>query len=156
MRIIVLGYMVRSPLGGLAWHHLQYVLGLTRLGHDVTFVEDSDDVPWSCYDPVRGVTDEDPTYGLRFAARIMRQLGLDRWAYHDAHRAEWHGPSGRDVGRLCAEADVLLDLSLVNPLRPWTDAIPFGIAVDTDPVFNQVRNLIDPAQRARCERHDVH
>src|SRR5262249_20786651 len=61
-----------------------------------------------------------------------------------------------DVIRRCSQADVLLDLSLVNPLRPWTDAIPFGIAVDTDPVFNQVRNLIDPAQRARAERHDVH
>src|SRR5262249_52226570 len=60
-----------------------------------------------------------------------------------------------DVIRRCSQADVLLDLSLVNPLRPWTDAIPFGIAVDTDPVFNQVRNLIDPDQRARSERHDV-
>ena len=53
LRIIVLGYMVRHPLGGLAWHYLQYVLGLARLGHDVYFVEDSDDHQWSCYDPTR-------------------------------------------------------------------------------------------------------
>ena len=26
-RILVLGYLVRGPLGGLAWHHLQYVVG---------------------------------------------------------------------------------------------------------------------------------
>jgi hypothetical protein len=156
LRIVVTGYVVRFPLGGLAWHHLQYVLGLARLGHDVTFVEDSDDVPWSCYDPVRHVTDEDPTYGLAFTSRIMRQLGLDRWAYHDAHRGEWHGPSAHDVVQRCADADVLLDLSLVNPLRPWTDGIPLGIAVDTDPVFNQIRHLDEPARRARAERHDVH
>jgi hypothetical protein len=156
LRIVVTGYVVRFPLGGLAWHHLQYVLGLARLGHDVTFVEDSDDVSWSCYDPVRHVTDEDPTYGLAFTTRIMRQLGLDRWAYHDAHRGEWHGPSAHDAVQRCAEADVLLDLSLVNPLRPWTDSIPLGVAVDTDPVFNQIRHLDEPARRARAERHDVH
>jgi hypothetical protein len=47
MNIIVLGYIVRGPLGGLAWHHLQYVIGLSKLGHDVYFFEDSDDYP-SC------------------------------------------------------------------------------------------------------------
>jgi hypothetical protein len=156
LRIVVAGYIVRCPVGGMAWHHLQYLLGLAGLGHEVTFVEDSDNVPWSCYDPVRGVTDEDPTYGLGFTTRVMRQLGLERWAYHDAHRGEWHGPAARDIARRCAEADVLLDLGLVNPPRPWTDRIPFGVAVDTDPVFNQIRHLGDPVQRARAERHDVH
>ncbi len=63
-RIVVLGYIVRGPLGGPAWHHLQYVMGLATLGHDVYFMEDSDDVPWSCYDPVRNVTDTDPSYAL--------------------------------------------------------------------------------------------
>ena len=43
LRIVVLGYVVRGPLGGLTWHHLQYLLGLRRLGHDVYFFEDSDD-----------------------------------------------------------------------------------------------------------------
>src|SRR5688572_23932997 len=40
LRILVLGYLVRGPLGGLAWHYVQYVLGLARLGHDVYFLED--------------------------------------------------------------------------------------------------------------------
>ncbi len=76
LRIIVLGYIVRGPIGGMAWHHLQYVLGLHRLGHDVYFVEDSDDYA-SCYDPGRGVMDTDPSYGLRFAADAFRQLGCE-------------------------------------------------------------------------------
>lgn len=156
LRIVVTGYVVRCPLGGMAWHHLQYVLGLARLGHHVTFVEDSDDVPWSCYDPTRGVTDEDPTYGLSFAERIMRQLCLDRWAYYDAHRDRWHGPAAETVARLCSEADLLLDLGLVNPPRPWTIEIPLAITVDTDPVFNQIRHLNDTSQRLRAERADVH
>jgi hypothetical protein len=41
MRIVVSGYIVRGPYGGLVWHHLQYVLGLKKLGHEVLFLEDS-------------------------------------------------------------------------------------------------------------------
>ncbi len=43
MNILVLGYIVRGPLGGLVWHHLQYVLALKKLGYNVLFLEDSDD-----------------------------------------------------------------------------------------------------------------
>jgi hypothetical protein len=59
----------------MAWHHLQYVLGLARLGHDVRFVEDSDDYP-GCYDPSRDAMDENPDYGLRFTAAAFDRLGL--------------------------------------------------------------------------------
>ena len=91
MRILVLGYIVRRPLGGGAWPTLQYALGLQRLGHDVYFLEDSED--WGCcYDPTRHVTDEDPSYGLSFAAELFGRVGLgDRWAYYDAHAKRWHG-----------------------------------------------------------------
>src|ERR1044072_7549455 len=65
LRIIVLGYIIRCPLGGLAWHHLQYVLGLARLGHDVYFLEHSGDSDWSCYDPSTGLNGRDARYGLR-------------------------------------------------------------------------------------------
>jgi hypothetical protein len=155
LRIVVAGYVVRGPLGGMAWHHLQYMLGLARLGHHVTFVEDCG-LPCSCYDPSRGVTDEDPTYGLRFTDRIMRQLGLTRWAYYDAHRDRWHGPASEAVPRVRSDADVLLDLGLVNPPRPWASEIPLAITVDTDPVFNQIRHLSDLERRANADRYGVH
>ena len=70
-----MGYMVRGPLGGLTWHHLQYVMGLAQQGHIVHFLEDSDDYP-SCYDPARGVTETDPTYGLAYAADVFNRIGL--------------------------------------------------------------------------------
>src|SRR5437667_6055820 len=75
LRIVVLGYVVRGPLGGMVWSNLQYLMGLARLGHDVYFVEDSNDYP-SCYDPARDVVDADPSYGLAFAARRLGRLGL--------------------------------------------------------------------------------
>jgi len=43
LRIIVLGCIVRGPIGGMVWNNLQFLMGLPRLGHDVYFVEDSDD-----------------------------------------------------------------------------------------------------------------
>src|SRR5437867_2674268 len=130
MRIIVLGYIVRGPLGGMTWHHLQYVMGLVRLGHDAYFVEDSSDFP-ACYDPARNVTDADPAYGLKFAARAFTEVGLgNRWAYYDAHTARWLGPCADRILEVCASADLLLDLSPMDPLRPWLLEIPARALVD--------------------------
>lgn len=154
LRIVVLGYVVRGPLGGLAWHHLQYVLGLRALGHDVYFVEDSDDYP-SCYDPSRGVVDADPSYGLRFAARAFKRLGLaERWCYHDAHAARWSGPLAPRVREVCESAELLLNLSGVNPLRAWTERAPARVFVDTDPAFTQIRHLTDPSACALAAAHN--
>ena len=156
LRIVVLGYVVRGPLGGLAWHHLQYVMGLARLGHDVYFIEDSDHYP-SCYDPDRGVTDADPSYGLRFAASAFQRVGLgERWAYHDSHTACWRGPLGAGAAQICSSADLLLNVSAVNPLRPWTRDIPIRVLIDTDPAFTQIRHLTDPKARELALSHNAY
>jgi hypothetical protein len=155
MRIVVLGYIIRGPLGGQAWHHLQYVLGLIRLGHEVRFIEDSDDYP-GCYDPSRYVIDCDPSYGLRFAADAFGRHGLgDHWAYHDAHSGRWLGPACSSAQEFCRTADVLLNVSAVNPLRDWALEVPVRVLVDTDPVFTQVRHLTDDAARRRALDHNV-
>jgi hypothetical protein len=132
--IIVLGYIVKGPLAGFAWHHLQYVMGLTKLGHEAYFVEDSGDSPWCCYDPSRNVTDADPTYGLQFATRAFDQVGLgNRWAYYDAHTSQWHGPCADQVLRICARADLLVNLGNTNPMRPWLTGIPVRALVHRPP-----------------------
>jgi hypothetical protein len=154
LRIVVLGYIVRGPLGGLVWHHLQYVIGLSRLGHDVYFIEDSGDSPWCCYDADRHVTDSDPSYGLRFAADTFRMAGLSgRWAYYDAHRDCWHGPASTKVPELFADADLLLNISGVNTLRPMYQAVPRRVLIDTDPAFMQLKHLTDPEAREEAARH---
>ena len=156
LRIIVLGYLVKGPLAGFAWHHLQYVMGLLALGHDVYFVEDSGDSRWCCYDPSRCVTDADPTYGLKFATDAFALLGLgDRWAYYDFHTNQWHGPCAENVLKVCATADVLLNLGQTNPLRPWLVDIPVRALVDTDPGFTQIRILTEPERRSRALQHTV-
>jgi hypothetical protein len=153
LRIIVLGYIVRGPLGGLAWHHLQYALGLSQLGHDVYFVEDSDDYE-SCYDPSQHSLGTDPTYGLAFASAAFARLGLGgRWCYFDAHTSRWSGPCSDRILQLCQDADLLLNVSGVNPLRSWFESIPRRALIDTDPLFVQVRHLQKPSARALANLH---
>src|SRR6516165_11193945 len=82
--IIVAGYLVRYPLGGQIWNHLQYPLGLRQLGYDVYFFEEFG-WPNSCFDPTHNRCSNNPTFGLRMIAPLMERLGLkDRWVYRDA------------------------------------------------------------------------
>lgn len=150
LRIIVAGYLVRGPLGGMASYHLQYLRGLLDLGHEVFFIEDSDDYP-ACYDPVQDVTGTDASYGLRFATATFRRAGLaDRWAYHDAHSGRWHGPRAEDAVALCKSSELLIDIGGLAPERSWLFEIPARALVDIDPVFTQIRHLTDPAARQRA------
>jgi hypothetical protein len=154
LRIVVLGYLVRGPLGGMAWHHLQYVMGLTRLGHEVYFIEDSGDSPWCCYHPIRHLTDADPSYGVEFAGRTFERVGLGGcWAYYDAHTSRWLGPCVDRILDFCMTADLLLNLGGVNPVRPWLTDIPKRVFIDTDPVFTQIRHLTDPFARQLALQH---
>ena len=155
LRILVLGYLVRGPMGGMAWHHLQYLMGLRDLGHDVWFLEDSGDTEYCCYDPTRDVTDQDPTYGLKFAADCFERVGLrDFWAYHDAHSRRWHGPAAARIRGIISGADLLINLSCSHAARPWFDDVPVRILVDTDPLFTQIRNLTNPARQALARKHN--
>jgi hypothetical protein len=153
LRIAVLGYVIRGPLAGFASYHLQYLIGLAELGHDVYFFEDSDDYP-SCYDPARDVTDTDPGYGLRFAQRAFDWAGLGhRWAYYDAHASRWHGPSADRALEICAGSDLVLNVGGLTPMRPWFLEIGARALVDLDPVFTQIRHLTDPDARGRALEH---
>jgi hypothetical protein len=154
LRIIVLGYIVRGPVGGLAWHHLQYSLGLSLLGHDVYYVEDSGDDP-SCYDAERDVVGPDATWGVAYLDRTFTRVGLaNRWTYFDAPFNQWRGPLAERIGSIARSADLLLDISGVNQWRPWMEQIPIRLLVDTDPVFTQLTHLQDGSGRDRAWQHN--
>jgi hypothetical protein len=119
----------------------------------VYFVEDSDDYV-SCYNPLTYEMTTDPGYGLEYAAQAFQRLGLaDRWAYHDAHTQRWLGPAADCIREVCATADLVLNVSGVNPLRPWLVDIPVRAFIDTDPVFTQLRHLTHPDSLAGARVH---
>jgi hypothetical protein len=154
LRILVGVYLVRGPMGGLSWHYLQYAVGLAALGHDVYMIEDSDDHEWGCYDPVRDVVNADPTYGLAYADRVCRRLGLaDRWAYHDVHGGGWRGPAAPGIEATIRGADLFLNISGAHVMRPWLMDVPARAFVDTDPAFRQIRTLTEPDEARLAREH---
>lgn len=157
-RIVVMGHIVRCPLGGLTWHYLQYMLGFKALGHDVFYVEDSyrfesDASAW-CYDPDRNTVDPDPTPGLKFASHVFERVGLgDSWGYYDAGTAEWLGPNSRICRQRCENAELVVNVSGANPVRSWFEKTPIRVFIDTDPVFNQIRHIQNDTYRNLALQH---
>lgn len=155
VRVIVLGYLVRGPLGGLAWHYLQYVLGLQRLGHQVYFVEDSDDYE-SCYDPAQDRMVADPRYGLEFTRQAFARLGVPPcWGYFDAHTKQWLGPLAASIDRVIASADLFINVSGVTRVRHGLEEVPLRVLIDTDPVFTQITHLTDETARETAHQHNA-
>lgn len=157
------GYLVRAPLGGQAWHYLQYLVGLAALGHEVLYIEDSyffaddeyEEDEWF-FNPVAGTSGRDPAYGLDFTHNALVRFGLgDRWAVYQASTSQWHGPAATIAEAYCRDADLFVNISGVNPVRPWLATIPRRLFVDTDPCFTQIRLLSNPINRRHALQHNA-
>jgi hypothetical protein len=136
-RIVVLHLAGRYPLGGIGWQAIHYVLGLTRLGHDVYYVEDSGAHP---YDPrVKSVVG-DAAYSVAFLAEAMGRFGLaDRWGYVDAVTGAHHGLSRGRLSDIYRDADAIFNVCGAARLTEEHLRCPIRVYVETDPVFEQIR-----------------
>lgn len=137
MKILCSGYLLRYPLGGFSWHHLQYLVGLKRLGYEVTYFED---YGWerSCYNPVSDDMTDDPSYGLKYLDELLKPFELDkRWCFLAADGVA-HGLTRSELGQICRESDLYITLSNMNSI-PETELCRRRILIDTDPVFTQIR-----------------
>ena len=146
LKIVVGGYIVGMPLAGLTWHHLHYLLGLHRLGHEVFFLEDSG--TWAVpYDPQRQTTDPVPTYGTQYLRRCLQHAGLKGkigWTYvsrltREGGRPAYFGNTKRATLDALKNADLFVAVSGVTPLDPDRPRPRRTLAIDTDPVYTQVR-----------------
>src|SRR5438477_11200608 len=113
MRIIVTGLIAQHPtLGGVAWDYLQYLVGLSHLGHDVYYFEDSGEWP---YNLEGGATGDDWTAhecssNVNYLAKIMARYGLaEKWAYHFPIKPKWFGLAHTKRREVIASADLLIN-----------------------------------------------
>ena len=161
LRIVVTGLIAQHPtLGGLTWHYLNYVLGLARLGHDVYYLEDSGQWPYTTDGGESG--DEwiarDAGANVDYLQSVLSRFGLgERWAYRFPTRPQWFGLSDKRRGEVISSADLLINVSgsLEHPGN-YRNAGRLAY-VDTDPVFTQIkieRGETDFASRVAA--HDVH
>jgi hypothetical protein len=105
---------------------LQYLLGLRRLGHDVTFVEPVGDVsPGAAC--------------VRYFRGLVRRFDLrDRAALVHAGSGETVGLDRRALRRAADGADLLLNLSGVLRDEDLLDRVAVRAFVDLDPAFTQL------------------
>ena len=62
------------PVGGVQWDYFQYVIGLSRLGHDVYYFEDTWQWP---YEPVQRRFIDAPDFSLDSINRFLEDHGVD-------------------------------------------------------------------------------
>ena len=136
LKVVVTGYVGLTPAGGVTWDYMQYPLGFQELGCDVLYLEDTQQ--WPVYQDNSGEITCAPN--VEYLSSAMRRFGMQgRWAYRDEVTGRFFGRSQEDVGRFCAAADVLVNLSCSTPMREEYAAIPVRALVDTDPMFTHVQ-----------------
>jgi glycosyltransferase involved in cell wall biosynthesis len=155
LKLVVLGMMGRAPFAGQSWLYLNWLRGLSSLGHEVFYVED--DTVWP-YDPEANSVGDDCRYAVAHVARSMERIGLaDRWAFRLADRDDacW-GMSQSALRELYRSCDGLLNIVGATDLREEQLLAPLRIYVETDPVTAELRLAAGDAHtRAAFANHDV-
>ncbi len=137
LRIVVTGLVGQFPVGGVAWDYLQYVIGLSRLGHDVYYHEDTRCWP---YDPVANARTADGAYPARFLAGFFAAHApelSDRWHYRHLQR-ESFGMGAGAFAEVARSADLYLNVSGAGIPPEGLAAACVTAFVDTDPGYNQI------------------
>ncbi len=156
LRIAVAGFFVGFPLGGQAWMILHYLLGLTRLGHEVLFLEDASDWAYP-FDPAVGHGVSDSRHGRTVLEAMLASHGLaGRYFYRSDIEGRTFGVSPDEMRRFCAGSDLLLNVSGVIPLREEYLTSRVRAFIDTDPVFTQIKIARDQGMRDYVLAHDFH
>jgi hypothetical protein len=144
--------MAHAPFGGMIWQVLHYLVPLRRMGFDVWYVEDSDDL---VYDPVSF----DPTTycetNIQRIREVMDAIGLgDRWVFRIPMTQSVQGNvGGNGLRRLYAECEAAFNLCGAQDLSELDDDIQRLVYIETDPVWIQVgvasgnRELVEKLER---------
>jgi hypothetical protein len=154
-RIAVVGTFGGVPYAGMAWMHCQFLVGLARLGHDVSYLETTSAWP---YHPHEMTTTSDPGYTLAYLQRALDSFGLgQRWAHRAAYAdGAWHGPLASKAEELLASADAVLNIT--GSTTPEDIRIPCRLVyMGTDPVLPELRVANgDGALLERLRTHQAH
>jgi hypothetical protein len=149
-RLVVCGMMGQIPFAGMAWQALHYIEGFRRLGHDVTYIEDT-----------RMWPSNDCEYIVNYLAELMTRSGLPQaWAYRaEAKGGAFFGLTEWEVARRLEHADALINLHGITELRDTYLKVPVRIYLETDPVAPQVaiakgeRRTIETPRRTHPPLH---
>ena len=139
LRCIVGGFLGLLPAGGVTWDYIQYPLGLSLLGHDVYYIEDTRLYPVF---QKPGSNWDDVTPSIEYLSSLMNYFGMkDRWAYRDEASGNYFGMPEKKVQSVCKTADVFINISCSTFMRDEYINIPKRVLIDSDPMFTQIQYL---------------
>ena len=127
------------PIAGVIWQHIHYIVGLQRLGHDVTYVEDTLNYP---YDPVAFNVSDDYSYTAQTLAGLAKEHGFEgKWAYCARYKnpVECAGMSLAELRTLYREADCALNICGSHDMNDDLRTIRHLIYVESDPGVEQIK-----------------
>ena len=130
LKILLAGMVAGDPRqGGATWAVLQYLAGLTGLGHEVVLVE-----------PLARRGDSDPLAEGSNVLSYFRSLPMPagRSALLLAGTEQTAGLSYADLVGFASKADLLINISGLLREERLLEPIPIRAFLDLDPGFNQV------------------
>ena len=137
---VVVGFVAKLPVAGMAMYNFHYIAGLRELGYDVHYVERLN-VPDECYNPDRNESGDDPSYGLWWLRDCMERIPSVSTPWTLIDRAgRYHGSGKRDLQEALEKCDFVL--TLADPT--WFDDLERcsrRAFVDGDPLFTQAEML---------------
>jgi hypothetical protein len=136
--IVLWGLIASFPFPGMAWHRLHYLAGLRRLGFDVWYVEETD-IPVIKFDNLWRTLDYEPN--LKYLSDLMDLIGLgNRWIFKPPGQSEMYiGARNLDgMNQLYRDADIVINHSGAQTIRPYHSVIKCLVYLETDPVASQI------------------
>jgi glycosyltransferase involved in cell wall biosynthesis len=136
-RAVLLGMMAKTPVPGVVWQTLHYLIGLRRLGFDTYYVEAHARTPSML---MESAFDDSSERAAGFIARVMRRFDMgDRWAYHALHDdGRCFGLSGTRLRDLYKEAEIVINLHGGTKPYPEMCQAERLVYLETDPVRLQI------------------
>lgn len=152
---VIIGFIGKLPLAGMALANLHCVIGLQELGYRVHYVE-RQDKPFDCYDPAAQQMTSDSSVATKFLDSLLPEYGLTSadYSFIDLEN-RCHGSGWAHLNDVLSRADFVLDLGNAS----WFDELelcPRRAFVDVDPMFTQVALLsADGHKRAALQHYDT-
>jgi hypothetical protein len=132
---VVVGYLVRYPVGGMTWVFLNWLRGLADLGFEPVFMEAAGPQP-TCYDVEAARMTDDPSYGAKYAEQVLSGI---RWWYADPAQPDGgRGMSYDEAIATLEDAAVLVNVG-GSCWAPEFAKAARRIFVDADAPFTQFR-----------------
>ena len=155
LNIVVVGTVASDPYAGMAWMHVQIVVGLLRLGHNAYYFETTSAWP---YNPILGMRVDNTDYTLPYLKELFERFGIaDRWAYRCSFskNKEWIGLNKNKAEDLLVSADFVFNIS--GATRFVEEGIKVGRLVyfGTDPVYHEIKySQGEPSVIAMVDEYD--